>query len=128
MSHNSFVHLCRVTTWGESHGPALGCVVDGCPPGIALTAAEIQVWLDRRKPGQSRFVTQRREPDERLSEKGVNGQRGVQDQQGLVRRSLVPTGPDAHLGEPFEEFVPWHAPSLHRTSGDGHLAAAPAER
>ncbi|MBH0239813.1 chorismate synthase [Methylobrevis albus] len=63
MSHNSFGHLFRVTTWGESHGPALGCVVDGCPPGIPLEAAEIQQWLDRRKPGQSRFVTQRQEPD-----------------------------------------------------------------
>jgi chorismate synthase len=64
MSHNTFGHLFRVTTWGESHGPALGCVVDGCPPGLQLTAADIQHWLDRRKPGQSRFVTQRREPDE----------------------------------------------------------------
>lgn len=63
MSHNSFGHLFRFTTWGESHGPALGCVVDGTPPGIAIEAAEIQHWLDRRKPGQSRFVTQRREPD-----------------------------------------------------------------
>jgi chorismate synthase len=64
MSHNTFGHLFRVTTWGESHGPALGCVVDGCPPGLPLTAADIQYWLNRRKPGQSRFVTQRREPDE----------------------------------------------------------------
>ncbi|MHB8284345.1 MAG: chorismate synthase [Caulobacteraceae bacterium] len=64
MSHNSFGHLFRVTTWGESHGPALGCVVDGCPPGLSLTAAEVQHWLDRRKPGGNRFVTQRREPDE----------------------------------------------------------------
>ncbi len=64
MSHNTFGHLFRVTTWGESHGPALGCVVDGCPPGLALSAAELQHWLDRRKPGSSRFVTQRREPDE----------------------------------------------------------------
>lgn len=64
MSHNTFGHLFRVTTFGESHGPALGCVVDGCPPGIALTAADIQADLDRRKPGQSRFVTQRKEPDE----------------------------------------------------------------
>ena len=63
MSHNTFGHLFRVTTWGESHGPALGCVVDGCPPGLALTEAEIQHWLDRRRPGTSRFVTQRREPD-----------------------------------------------------------------
>ncbi|MCR6644142.1 MAG: chorismate synthase [Terricaulis sp.] len=63
MSHNTFGHLFRVTTWGESHGPALGCVVDGCPPGLGLTVEEIQHWLDRRAPGGSRFVTQRREPD-----------------------------------------------------------------
>ena len=64
MSHNTFGHLFRVTTWGESHGPALGCIVDGCPPGIRFTLAEIQAELDRRRPGQSRFVTQRREPDQ----------------------------------------------------------------
>jgi len=64
MSYNSFGHLLRVTTWGESHGPALGCVVDGCPPGVALTAADIQTWLDLRRPGTSRFVTQRQEPDQ----------------------------------------------------------------
>ena len=63
MSHNTFGQLFRVTTWGESHGPAIGCVVDGCPPGIPITDAEIQVFLDRRRPGQSRFTTQRREPD-----------------------------------------------------------------
>ena len=63
MSHNTFGHLFRVTTFGESHGVALGCVVDGCPPGIPLTAADIQPYLDKRRPGQSRFTTQRREPD-----------------------------------------------------------------
>ena len=63
MSHNTFGHLFRMTTWGESHGPAIGCVVDGCPPGIRITAEEIQVQLNRRKPGQSRFTTQRREAD-----------------------------------------------------------------
>ena len=63
MSHNSFGHLFRVTTWGESHGPAIGCVVDGCPPRMPLTEADIQPWLDRRRPGQSRFTTQRQEPD-----------------------------------------------------------------
>lgn len=63
MSDNSFGHLFRVTTWGESHGPAIGCVVDGVPPGLKITEAEIQGWLDKRKPGSSRFVTQRREPD-----------------------------------------------------------------
>jgi chorismate synthase len=64
MSHNTFGHLFRVTTWGESHGPALGCVVDGCPPGLQLTADDIQVWLDKRRPGTSKFVTQRQEPDQ----------------------------------------------------------------
>ncbi len=63
MSHNSFGHLLRVTTWGESHGPAIGCVVDGCPPRIALSEADIQPFLDRRRPGQSRFTTQRQEAD-----------------------------------------------------------------
>ncbi len=63
MSHNTFGHLFRVTTWGESHGPALGCVVDGCPPGLKFRLSEIQHFLDMRKPGQSRFVTQRREED-----------------------------------------------------------------
>ncbi len=63
MSHNTFGHLFRVTTWGESHGPAIGCVIDGCPPLIRLTEADIQPWLDRRKPGGSRFVTQRKESD-----------------------------------------------------------------
>ena len=63
MSHNTFGHLFRVTTWGESHGPAIGCVVDGCPPGIALQESDLQVWLDKRRPGQSRFTTQRKESD-----------------------------------------------------------------
>ncbi|WP_333591128.1 chorismate synthase [Brevundimonas sp.] len=63
MSHNTFGHLFRVTTWGESHGPAIGCVIDGCPSLIPLTEGDIQPWLDRRKPGGSRFVTQRRESD-----------------------------------------------------------------
>ena len=64
MSFNTFGHLFRVTTFGESHGVAIGCVVDGCPPRLALTAVDIQRDLDRRRPGQSRFTTQRREPDE----------------------------------------------------------------
>jgi chorismate synthase len=63
MSFNTFGHMFRVTTFGESHGPALGCVVDGCPPRIPLTAADIQHDLDRRRPGQSRYTTQRQEPD-----------------------------------------------------------------
>lgn len=63
MSHNSFGHMLRFSTWGESHGPAIGAVVDGCPPGLALSEADLQPWLDKRRPGQSRFTTQRREPD-----------------------------------------------------------------
>ncbi|MBO9445947.1 chorismate synthase [Ruegeria sp. R14_0] len=64
MSMNSFGHLFRVTTWGESHGPALGATVDGCPPGVEVDEAMIQHWLDKRKPGQNKFTTQRREPDQ----------------------------------------------------------------
>ena len=64
MSYNTFGHLFRVTTFGESHGPAIGCVVDGCPPGIPLNEADIQPYLDKRRPGQSRFTTQRQEPDQ----------------------------------------------------------------
>jgi chorismate synthase len=64
MSHNTFGHLFRITTFGESHGPAIGCVVDGCPSGILLTPTDIQGFLDKRKPGQNRFTTQRREEDE----------------------------------------------------------------
>lgn len=63
MSVNSFGRLLRVTTWGESHGPAIGAIVDGCPPAVALTEAEIQPWLDKRRPGSSRFTSQRRETD-----------------------------------------------------------------
>ena len=64
MSFNSFGRVFRFSTWGESHGPAIGAVVDGCPPGLPLSEADIQPWLDLRKPGTSKFTTQRREPDE----------------------------------------------------------------
>lgn len=64
MSFNSFGRVFRFSTWGESHGPAIGAVVDGCPPGLALTEADIQPFLDKRRPGTSKFTTQRREPDE----------------------------------------------------------------
>ncbi|HEX8668847.1 MAG TPA: chorismate synthase, partial [Allosphingosinicella sp.] len=63
MSFNSFGRVFRFSTWGESHGPSIGAVVDGCPPGLALSEADIQPWLDKRRPGASRFTTQRREPD-----------------------------------------------------------------
>ncbi|MCP4070344.1 MAG: chorismate synthase [Hyphomicrobiales bacterium] len=76
MSYNTFGHMFRVTTWGESHGVAIGCVVDGCPPGIEFTIAELQEWLDKRKPGQSRFMTQRREADEVQILSGVLAKEG----------------------------------------------------
>lgn len=63
MSDNSYGKLFRITTWGESHGPSIGCVVDGVPPRLALSEADLQVYLDQRKPGQNRFTTQRKEPD-----------------------------------------------------------------
>lgn len=71
MSFNTFGHMFRVTTWGESHGVGLGCVVDGCPPGIEFRVSEIQSYLDKRRPGQSKFTTQRKEPDEILVQSGV---------------------------------------------------------
>ena len=84
MSFNTFGHMFRVTTFGESHGAAIGCVVDGCPPRIPLTAADIQRDLDRRRPGQSRFTTQRQEPD------AVKILSGVFDDAGTARK--VTTG------------------------------------
>ncbi len=64
MTLNTFGHVFRFTTWGESHGPAIGAVVDGCPPGLRLSEDDVQPWLDRRRPGTSRFTTQRQEPDQ----------------------------------------------------------------
>ena len=79
MSHNTFGHMFRFTTWGESHGPAIGCMVDGCPPLIPLKPEDIQTHLDKRRPGQSRFTTQRREPDEVTILSGVmENEEGVQ--------------------------------------------------
>jgi chorismate synthase len=87
MSHNTFGHLFRVTTFGESHGVAIGCVVDGCPPRIPITAEEIQRDLDRRRPGQSKFVSQRKEPDQ------------VRILSGTYPESL--TGREVTLGSPI---------------------------
>ena len=64
MASNSFGDIFRVSTWGESHGPAIGCVIDGVPPRLPLSEADIQTYLDQRRPGQSRFVTQRQETDQ----------------------------------------------------------------
>ncbi|HRK71595.1 MAG TPA: chorismate synthase [Micropepsaceae bacterium] len=111
MSHNSFGHLFRMTTWGESHGAAIGCVVDGSPPGIALSEADIQPFLDRRRPGTSRFVTQRREPDR------VKILSGIFDEGAGARTtgtpiSLLIENEDARskdYGAIAEKFRPGHA-------------------
>ena len=101
MSHNTFGHLFRVTTWGESHGAALGCVVDGCPPGIRFTLGEIQAELDKRRPGQSRFVTQRREPDEVKVLSGF-----VLDGDGTTSRAMAPAATRAAVSRADERPPP----------------------
>ena len=107
MSHNSFGHLFRVTTWGESHGPAIGCVVDGCPPRIALTEADIQPWLDRRRPGQSKFTTQRQEPDTVKILSGVFGGMTTGTPIALVIENVDQRSKD--YGEIAQRFRPGHA-------------------
>ncbi|NJM35084.1 MAG: chorismate synthase [Rhodomicrobium sp.] len=112
MSHNTFGHLFRVTTWGESHGPAIGCVVDGCPPGIPLTEADIQPYLDKRRPGQSRYTTQRQEPDEVKILSGVfdNGD-GVQVTTGTPISLLIENADQRSkdYGEIKDKYRPGHA-------------------
>ena len=112
MSHNSFGHLFRVTTWGESHGPAIGCVVDGCPPCIPMAEAEIQAYLDKRKPGQSRYTTQRKEPDQVRILSGVfEGEDGTQVTTGTPI-ALEIENVDARskdYGEIKDKFRPGHA-------------------
>ncbi|MBK8160390.1 MAG: chorismate synthase [Rhodospirillaceae bacterium] len=107
MSHNTFGHLFRFTTWGESHGPALGCVVDGTPPGIAIEASDIQRWLDKRKPGQSRFVTQRREPDAVEILSGVFEGKTTGTPISLMIRNEDQRSKD--YGKIAEQFRPGHA-------------------
>ncbi len=112
MSHNSFGHLFRITTWGESHGPAIGCVVDGCPPGIPLTEADIQVYLDKRKPGQSRFTTQRKEPDTVKILSGVFESEGGERVTTGTPISLEIQNMDARskdYGDIKDKFRPGHA-------------------
>jgi chorismate synthase len=112
MSHNSFGHLFRVTTWGESHGAAIGCVVDGCPPGIPLTEADIQPFLDRRRPGQSRYTTQRQEADEVKILSGVFGNAdGVQVTTGTPISLLIENTDQRSkdYGEIKDKYRPGHA-------------------
>jgi chorismate synthase len=107
MSLNSFGHLFRVTTWGESHGPALGATVDGCPPGVPITAEALQVWLDRRKPGQNRYTTQRREADEVEILSGVYEDVSTGTPIQLMIRNTDQRSKD--YGDIAEKFRPGHA-------------------
>jgi chorismate synthase len=107
VSHNSFGHLFRVTTWGESHGPAIGCVVDGCPPRLVLSEADIQPWLDRRRPGQSRFTTQRQEPDRVRILSGVFEGQTTGTPIALTIENVDQRSRD--YGEIAERFRPGHA-------------------
>ncbi|WP_172298112.1 chorismate synthase [Pseudoruegeria sp. HB172150] len=107
MSFNTFGHLFRVTTWGESHGPALGATVDGCPPGVPLEPAMIQHWLDRRKPGTSKFTTQRREADEVEILSGVFEGTTTGTPIQLMIRNTDQRSKD--YGDIAEKFRPGHA-------------------
>jgi chorismate synthase len=107
MSINSFGNMFRVTTWGESHGPALGATVDGCPPGVPLAAEQIQKWLDLRKPGQNKYTTQRREADEVEIMSGVfEGQTTGTPIQLMIRNTDQRS---KDYGDIAEKFRPGHA-------------------
>jgi len=107
MSLNTFGHLFRVTTWGESHGPALGATVDGCPPNVPIDAAALQHWLDKRKPGQNKFTTQRREPDEVEILSGVFDGKSTGTPIQLMIRNTDQRSKD--YGNISETFRPGHA-------------------
>jgi len=107
MTGNSFGHLFRYTTFGESHGPAIGCVVDGVPPCIPLAEADIQVWLDKRKPGQNRFTTPRREPDRVRILSGVFEGLTTGTPIGLLIENIDQRSGD--YGEIKDSFRPGHA-------------------
>jgi chorismate synthase len=112
MSHNTFGHLFRVTTWGESHGPAIGCVVDGCPPGIPLSEADIQPFLDKRRPGQSRYTTQRQEADRVKILSGVfDNADGIQVTTGTPISLLIDNTDQRSkdYGEIKDKYRPGHA-------------------
>ena len=107
MSLNTFGHLFRVTTWGESHGPALGCTVDGCPPGVEVSAEAIQAFLDRRRPGASKHTTQRREADAVEILSGVFEGRTTGTPIQLMIRNTDQRSKD--YGDIAETFRPGHA-------------------
>ena len=107
MSFNTFGRMFRVTTWGESHGPALGATVDGCPPGVPIDESMIQHWLDRRKPGQNKYTTQRREADEVKILSGVFEGRTTGTPVQLMIENTDQRSKD--YGDIAEKFRPGHA-------------------
>jgi chorismate synthase len=107
LSWNSFGRVFRFTTWGESHGPAIGAVVDGCPPALSLSEADIQPWLDKRRPGQSRFTTQRQEPDQVRILSGVFGGRTTGTPISLLIENVDQRSKD--YSEVAQAYRPGHA-------------------
>lgn len=116
MSFNTFGHMFRVTTWGESHGPALGATVDGCPPGMPLTESDIQPWLDKRRPGQNKFMTQRAEPDQvRILSGTYNGMTTGTPIQLMIENTDQRS---KDYGDIVQKFRPGHADiSYHQKYG-----------
>jgi len=116
VSFNTFGHMFRVTTWGESHGPALGATVDGCPPGMPLTEADIQPWLDKRRPGQNKFMTQRAEPDQvRILSGTYNGMTTGTPIQLMIENTDQRS---KDYGDIVQKFRPGHADiSYHQKYG-----------
>ena len=128
MSMNTFGHLFRVTTWGESHGPALGATVDGCPPGVAIDAAMLQHWLDRRKPGQNKYTTQRREPDEVEILSGVyEGQTTGTPIQLMIRNTDQRSKDYSKIAEKFRpghaDITYWQKYGIRDPRGGGRSSA-----
>ncbi|MEO1200445.1 MAG: chorismate synthase [Pseudomonadota bacterium] len=118
MSHNSFGHLFRFTTFGESHGPAIGAVVDGCPPGLNLSEADIQPFLDRRRPGQSRYTTQRKETDQvRILSGVMPSEDGVQRTTGTPIALLIENidQRSKDYSEIAQTYRPGHADMTYET-------------
>jgi len=116
MSFNTFGHMFRVTTWGESHGIAIGATVDGCPPGVPLTEADIQPWLDKRKPGQNKYTTQRQEADQVRILSGVYEGRTTGTPIQLMIENTDQRSKD--YGDIAQQFRPGHADiSYHQKYG-----------
>ncbi len=128
MSGNTFGTIFTVTNFGESHGPAIGCVIDGCPPGLPLTAADIQHDLDRRRPGTSRHVTQRQEPDQVEILSGVYEGVTTGTPIGLLIRNTDQRSKDyANIAQSFRpghaDYAYWHKYGVRDPRGGGRSSA-----